>query len=64
VNIEVFNVRGQRVKTLVNDYLPAGEYSVTWDGKDEDGRSVSSGVYFYRMTAGEYTSVKRMVLMK
>ena len=64
VKIEVFNLRGQKVRSLVNEYLPAGEHSVTWDGRDENGRNVSSGVYFYRMRAGEYTETRRMVLMK
>ena len=64
VNIEVYNIRGQRVKTLVNDYFPAGEHSVMWDGKDENGHAVSSGMYLYRMTAGEYSETRRMVLMK
>ena len=64
VSIEVYNIRGQRVKTLVNDYFPAGEHSVVWNGKDENGRAVSSGMYLYRMTAGEYTETRRMVLMK
>jgi len=64
VIIEVFNVRGQLVRTLVNDVFPAGEYSVTWNGKDDSGNAVGSGMYMYRMRAGEYTSVKRMVLMK
>jgi len=64
VNIEVFNVRGQKVKTLVNDYFPAGRHSVTWEGTDDSGRMVGSGVYFYRMTTGEFSETRRMLLMK
>jgi len=64
VNITVYNIRGQVVKTLVNDYFPAGRHSVEWNGTDNRGRTVSSGIYFYRMTAGEYSATKRMVLMK
>ena len=48
----------------MNELMTRGEYSVVWDGRDDDGRMVGSGVYFYRMRAGEYQSVKRMVLMK
>jgi len=64
VMINVFNVRGQKVRRLVNEEFPAGEYSVIWDGTDDLGQAVSSGVYFYRMTAGEHQSVRRLVLVK
>jgi len=64
VKIEVFNLRGQKVRTLVNEEFQAGEYSVVWDGRDENGRFVSSGVYFSVMRTGGDQSVIRMVLMK
>jgi hypothetical protein len=64
VNLEVFNIKGQKVKKLVDEILPAGQHSVTWNGKDENGKSVASGVYFYKMKAGQYTSTKKMILMK
>jgi hypothetical protein len=64
VMIEVFNIRGQKVTTLVNESRPAGEHSVVWQGTDDNGRSVSSGLYFYRMTSNDYSSIRRMVLMK
>jgi len=66
VRIEVFNIRGQRVKTLLDGSLEfgAGIHSVEWDGRDDGGRTVSSGVYFYRMTAGEFSETRRMLLMK
>jgi len=64
VNIEIFNVRGQRVLNLVNDNYTAGKHSVVWNGTDALGSSVSSGVYFYRMTTGGYTAIRKMLLMK
>ena len=64
INITIYNIRGQRVKTLVNDHLPAGRHSVVWNGTDDNGRTVGSGVYLYRMTAGEYSETRRMLLMK
>jgi hypothetical protein len=64
VVIEVYNIRGQRVKSLVNDEMAAGRHSVEWNGTDDHGRIVGSGVYFYTMRAGEYSSTRRMVLMK
>jgi hypothetical protein len=64
VNLEVFNIKGQKVKTLVDEILPAGKHSVTWNGKDENGKSVASGVYFYKMKADKFVSTKKMILMK
>ena len=66
VRIEVFNIRGQRVRTLLDGSraFESGRHTVTWDGRDDGGVQVSSGVYFYRMQAGEYQSVRRMLLLK
>ena len=64
VSIEIYNARGQKVRSLVNGEMSRGEHSVVWNGRDDNGVNVSSGVYFYKMTAGEYQSVRRMVLMK
>lgn len=62
--IEVFNILGQKVKTLVDEYLTAGNKRVEWDGTDENGSTVASGIYLYRMTANDYTETKKMMLMK
>jgi len=64
VIIEIYNVRGQRVKEVVNGSFDAGSHKVIWNGDDSTGRTVGSGVYFYRMTAAGYTSVRKMLLMK
>jgi hypothetical protein len=64
VSIEIYNVKGQLVKTLVNDAKEAGNHSVTWKGTDNNGRSVSSGIYYYKMIAGQYSSTKKMIMMK
>ncbi|MCK4858436.1 MAG: T9SS type A sorting domain-containing protein [candidate division Zixibacteria bacterium] len=64
VRVEVFNVLGQRVNVLVDDFLDAGRHQVGWDGTDASGRSVSSGIYFYRMTAGEFSDTRKMMLLK
>lgn len=64
VKIEVYNVLGQRVKSLVDEFLPAGYHSVTWDGTDNRGVRVASGVYFYRMASGDYNSYRKMLLVK
>jgi hypothetical protein len=64
VTIEVYNVLGQKVQTLVDKEESVGSYSVTWDGKSESGRSVSTGVYFYRFQAGDHIETKKMLLLK
>jgi hypothetical protein len=66
VQIEVYDIRGRLVRTLLDGSreFGAGKHSVVWDGRDDNGVQVSSGVYFYRMRAGEYVAMRRMVLMK
>ena len=68
VSLSIYNVRGQRVKTLVAGNMQAGYHSIVWDGRDDNGKSVSSGVYFSGFDAadkiGDYTSVKKMILLK
>lgn len=64
VRIEIFNAKGQRVRTLVNADQPTGWYKALWNGKDDRGRPVSSGVYMYRMTAGNYQCSRKMILMQ
>jgi len=64
VTLQMFNIQGQFIRSLVNASQSTGRYSVIWDGKDELGRSVSSGVYVYRLDAGNFSSVKRLILLK
>jgi hypothetical protein len=64
VTIEIFNVRGQKIYTLVNENMSPGSYRAVWTGKDSDGRSVASGVYFYRMVTNDYRSINKMMMMK
>lgn len=64
VRMDIFNVKGQLVKTLLNQEMLAGTHSVIWDGKDGQGRSVSSGVYFYRMSLPNKVLTNKMLLLK
>jgi hypothetical protein len=64
VLLEVYNLLGQRVVTLVEGETAAGIHTVVWDGFDANGRPVATGVYFYRLTAGEFEDVRKMVLLK
>jgi hypothetical protein len=64
VSLIVYNILGQRVRTLVNAPMTAGRYSIAWDGRNEAGSVLSSGVYFYRLQAGATALVKKMLLLK
>ena len=64
VNLSVYNMVGQKVKTLVNENRIAGSYIVMWDSKDEFGNYVPSGVYFYKISTGEFVETKKMVLLR
>jgi hypothetical protein len=64
VRLSVYNLMGQEVRTLVEEYQDAGYKSVFWDGRDSGGNAVSSGVYFYRLSAGAFSEVHKMTLLK
>ena len=64
VDLQVYNIKGQLVKTLEKSNQPAGYHEVTWFGKDENGKIVSSGIYFYKISTDKFTSMKRMLLIK
>jgi len=64
VSLVVYNVLGQRVRTLADAPMAAGQYSITWDGRNDAGSTLSSGVYFYRLQAGATAIVKKMLLLK
>ncbi|MDZ7374284.1 MAG: Ig-like domain-containing protein [candidate division KSB1 bacterium] len=64
VRVEVFNVLGQRVRLLLDEHVEAGFHEVRWDGRDELGRDVASGVYYVRVHAGEASQVKKMLLLR
>ncbi len=64
VELVIVNVMGQTVRTLVNAMQAPGEHSVVWDGRDQSGVAVASGIYLYKMRAGDFTETRKMVLMK
>jgi hypothetical protein len=64
VTLRVYNVLGQEVRTLVDGQYPAGFHTVTWDGRNGSGGTVSSGVYFYRIEANGFTETKKMMMLK
>ena len=62
--LKVYNILGQLVKTLVDEEKAPGSYNVIWDGKDEDGNQVASGIYFYQLRIKDYCDTKKMILVK
>jgi hypothetical protein len=64
VTLKVYNTLGQLVRTVVNDFQGEGYHEAVWDGRNESGAMVASGIYVYRITAGSFMETKRMILMK
>jgi len=64
VQITIYNILGQKVRTLVNEYQEAGYKRVVWDSRNDTGEEVASGIYFYKIKAGEFTDSKKMVILK
>jgi hypothetical protein len=64
VTIDIYNIAGQKVKTLVNGDLNAGSHKLIWNGKTDDGNQTASGVYFYRLSADNSVQTKKMVMLK
>jgi parallel beta-helix repeat protein len=64
VTIKIYNILGQTVATLVNAQKEAGRYKINWDGQDKDGEKVSTGIYFYRIKAGDFEETRKLLLVK
>jgi serine protease AprX len=64
VSLKIYNIMGQLVRVLVDEEKEEGAYTIYWDGNDRNGQPVSSGIYFYKLEAGDFTEVKKMVLIK
>jgi flagellar hook assembly protein FlgD len=64
MNISVYNLLGQRVKTLLNKNMETGTYTLKWNGRDDTGSMLPSGMYFYELKSPLFTSVKKLVLVR
>lgn len=64
VQLNIYDIKGERIKTLVNDFQSAGNYKVQWDGTNSQGSKLSSGVYFYSIKTGSNVSTKKMILLR
>ena len=62
--VEVIDVKGRVMRTLVDNIMPAGRHSAVWDGRDEAGARVGPGVYFMRMSAGEFTANRKVMVLR
>ena len=64
IRIDIFNIRGQKVRTLTDEAYAPGRYSVVWNGTDENGRFVGNGIYFYQMKTKDAIYTRKMILLK
>ena len=64
VELVIYNINAQKVRTLVNETADAGFYSVVWDGRNDVGEAVSSGIYLYRIVSGSFVKIEKMTFMK
>ncbi len=64
VQIDIYNILGQKTKTIIKENLMPGNYQSVWDGTDHNNKTVASGIYFYRFSAGNYHEVKKMLIIK
>ena len=64
VSITIYNIMGKVVKELIDDFYEPGFYSISWNGTDQIGRNVGAGMYFYKVSSGDFIEVKKMILLK
>ena len=64
MKLVIYNIAGQRVKTLMDKAQPAGQHQISWNGTDDFGQSVGSGVFFYRLSTENQVQTRRMVLIR
>jgi formylglycine-generating enzyme required for sulfatase activity len=63
VRVDVFNITGQRIATLVNTHMAEGSHTTSWNGRDESGKAVGAGIYLYRLSSGEMSEARKMLLI-
>ena len=63
-HLEIFNFLGQKIRTLMREEVPVGFYRVVWDGRDDQGREVASGIYLYRLSTGRQVMTRKLLLLQ
>ncbi|MCK4639946.1 MAG: T9SS type A sorting domain-containing protein [Candidatus Marinimicrobia bacterium] len=64
MELTVYNIRGERVKTLLKGFQEEGSYQLNWDGTDQNGEMVASGIYFLRIASGKYSRTNKMIFVR
>ena len=64
VSLTIYNILGQKVTKIVDTDQEAGQYAINWDALDDNGNETASGIYFYKIVAGDFTQIKKMLLLK
>ena len=64
ISLNIYNIKGQKVKQLINDQVSVGQHSVVWNGTDDNYKSVSSGIYFYKLKSTNFEKTRKMILIK
>ncbi len=64
VMLKIYNINGEKVRTLVNQNQNTGVYDIKWDGRDDEGQTISSGIYFYQICVNNFSQAKKMILIK
>ena len=64
VQLTIYDVQGRRVRALVDEVMERGDHHVHWDGTDDHGHAVATGIYFCRMRAGDFRATRKMVMLK
>lgn len=64
IEMDVYNLKGQKVRSLINKSMTAGEHKLSWDGKNDAGNSVANGVYFVKMKSGNAVQTQKLMLLR
>ena len=64
INLAIYDITGKLIKTLLNDKKECGSYSLTWDGKDEDNKSMPCGIYLYRLEGEDFIETRKIIFLK
>ncbi|MBC8385760.1 MAG: lamin tail domain-containing protein [Candidatus Cloacimonetes bacterium] len=64
IELAIYNLKGQKINTLINSEVGKGDHFITWNGKDMNNKTVASGVYYYRLDSGNYSSSRKMILLR